>query len=1438
MRRKNIGKRILVYSLTAAMIFSNGFVVPQTMKTVQAASGFTVTGGTQGIDYSYENGQLKILNGTEMKISGSTTDTIYIVKDANLILSNLTIGLPYDPSANNGIAGITVEENSGGTVNLMLEGTNYIDGWYGGIQKNGTVGQLTISGKSNAKLNVNSWNSCAAIGSSVGKDTGNIAIISGSITAKSNGEGAAIGSGKNGSVSNIQITGGTVDAKCKLNAAAIGGGGNGNANGIYIKGGNVSASPVDLSKGIDDSITALGAAIGGGSGANGNNIEISGGIVKVSIACPSSDVTNRIEAGAAIGGGNHGNGSNITISGGEVTVTETGLTSGKVFIGGAAIGGGYGADGENITISGGDVDVVGGKHAAAIGGGVKGNGKNIQITGGKVKARAYWTCDNHYYGGAAIGDGGCNTSDVNSLYMNKSDVSILGGTIDATGSAGAAAIGARAENDSKVYISGGSVNGKAGKSVFIKEQTKTVEYYPEVIGSGAKGDTSVVAHSTEQTAKKVTLNTYRGYTANEKVVPKLIDANNQPYSGYGTNDIYADSQGIIYLYLEDGVKLDPSSQNLACKHTGETETRDAKEATCKEKGYTGDVYCKTCQELIKKGTEIAVIQHVTELKDAKAATCKEKGYTGDEYCKNCQELIKKGTEIAMVQHITELKNVKEATCKEKGYTGDVCCTLCKEVITRGKEIASPAHVKELRNAKEATCKEKGYTGDEYCKVCQELLTKGKEIAVLEHITEIKNVKKATCKEKGYTGDTCCKICNEVIVKGQETDIVAHTWELKVEKEATVEAEGYQYEYCKVCGVKRNEKTLPKLEKPHVHVGKKVAATTPTCLKEGNITYYTCSNTTNECGKLFKDATCSTEISKEDTVLPKTDHKYGEWVVVKPATCIEKGKSKHTCMTSGCTKYEEREDNALKHDFSEQWTSDGNTHWKACKRTGCDVKQSQEQHNMVTLTDVVPTEEKEGKEHDECSVCHYKKEAVTLPKIEKAHVHAVKEKIEAIPATCEKDGMKEYFRCECGMLFKDSACTEETKQADMVQKAFGHKPGEWKEEKAASCIVAGKSVRKCENQSCEWKEEKAIEPLGHKMMEEWQKDAQKHWKKCEVKDCEYIDSEEEHTWKKIVDKQATEEEEGSQHEECVVCKYAKEPEVIEKLEKDHVHEPIFIPAIPAECEKDGTIEYYFCKCGKIFMDKACEKEINFDQIGQKALGHQFGEWRVWKEPTAVEDGIEKRVCVACEKEEARGIAATGEKPSDDPKDEPGDQPGDQPGGSKDEDTKPNPETPSTEQKPEVKTLKKGTSKTDKKTNSKIKVVSSGKVKNGKVTGAKVEYVKPAKSSAKVKVPESVKIGGVTYKVTAISANAFKNDKKVKEVTISSNVTTIGANAFSGCKKLKKITIKSANIKSIGKNALKNIDKRATIYVPKKQYSKYKKLLTAKTGYKKTMKIKKR
>ena len=182
-------------------------------------------------------------------------------------------------------------------------------------------------------------------------------------------------------------------------------------------------------------------------------------------------------------------------------------------------------------------------------------------------------------------------------------------------------------------------------------------------------------------------------------------------------------------------------------------------------------------------------------------------------------------------------------------------------------------------------------------------------------------------------------------------------------------------------------------------------------------------------------------------------------------------------------------------------------------------------------------------------------------------------------------------------------------------------------------------------------------------------------------------------------------------------------------------------------------------------------------------------------------------------------------------------------------------------------KKGDVVKDDKTSVKIEVRD--------VKKKEVEYKEPDGKKAKtVSIPATVKIDGVTYKVTKVDDNAFKNNKTVTKVTVGSNIKTIGqnafsgatklktvkigknvtevganafkgcssltsvtlgskatkigANAFSGCKKLKTIKITSTKLtsKTVAKNAFKGLTKATTIKVPKKKLSAYKKLFKQK------------
>ena len=148
-------------------------------------------------------------------------------------------------------------------------------------------------------------------------------------------------------------------------------------------------------------------------------------------------------------------------------------------------------------------------------------------------------------------------------------------------------------------------------------------------------------------------------------------------------------------------------------------------------------------------------------------------------------------------------------------------------------------------------------------------------------------------------------------------------------------------------------------------------------------------------------------------------------------------------------------------------------------------------------------------------------------------------------------------------------------------------------------------------------------------------------------------------------------------------------------------------------------------------------------------------------------------------------------------------------------------------------KKGTTLTVSSKKLEVIVTSSSK-KNPTVTVTKIMD----KKAKKLTIPATVKVKGVTYKVTAISDRAFKGNKKLTTVTIGSNVTKIGIGAFYGCKNLKKITVTAGKLTTINRSVFKGVKKNVTISVKgtKKAKTALKKQLKKKSiGYVKTWKI---
>ncbi len=134
----------------------------------------------------------------------------------------------------------------------------------------------------------------------------------------------------------------------------------------------------------------------------------------------------------------------------------------------------------------------------------------------------------------------------------------------------------------------------------------------------------------------------------------------------------------------------------------------------------------------------------------------------------------------------------------------------------------------------------------------------------------------------------------------------------------------------------------------------------------------------------------------------------------------------------------------------------------------------------------------------------------------------------------------------------------------------------------------------------------------------------------------------------------------------------------------------------------------------------------------------------------------------------------------------------------------------------------------------------------------------KNFTSLSIKSSVKIGGITFKVTRIYAKALMNYKYLKSVAIGDGITTIDAYVFYGCKslsnvtmgkgvttiggktfyscgKMTKLVVKSSNLKKLGQSVFAGAGTKPVVYVPKAKLTSYKKIMknsgmTTKATYK--------
>ncbi len=387
-RGKGMKKRFLAAVLCAALVFAFG---PSLVLAGGTYGSLTVTGGTEGSDYTYDagTGTLTVLTGTALSLAGSCSHiVVQSGVSANLTLNSLTV----DSSA----AGCAFDM-SGATVALTLAGSNTLTSGDENAGLRCPAGATLSIGGAGSLFATGGLYGAGIGGNSDGQSTGfhesggSVTISGSTVTASGGFAGAGIGGGSYGSGGSISINSGAVTATGGNGGAGIGGGFVGDGGTTTISGGTVTAT------GAEDA-----AGIGGGYNRDGGSITISGGTVTATGG----------EKGAGIGGGSYGSGGSISINSGTVTATggdDTDAMSSDG--GGSGIGGGSFGNGGSIQISGGTVTATGGKKiagdsgGAGIGGGYTGNAGTVLISGGVVFA-AHGTSDAQDVGNGRLGSGG------------------------------------------------------------------------------------------------------------------------------------------------------------------------------------------------------------------------------------------------------------------------------------------------------------------------------------------------------------------------------------------------------------------------------------------------------------------------------------------------------------------------------------------------------------------------------------------------------------------------------------------------------------------------------------------------------------------------------------------------------------------------------------------------------------------------------------------------------------------------------------------------------------------------------------------------------------------------------------------------------------------------------------------------------------------------
>ena len=422
--------------------------------------------------------------------------------------------------------------------------------------------------------------------------------------------------------------------------------------------------------------------------ADGCNLTVNGGIYVSSWTASKLTIygqengTGELYAYASSGsdyagiGGNkepYGTSGEITINGGNITAIGDGI--------GAGIGGGDMGGFECITINGGTVTATGGNNGGSSGIGTFEGGSTsgtITISGGTVMA----TGTNHgidasFMGTISTGNDGhavifaSYTNSMGSYFRYSSSqnrdswrgVIFEGNSGQIYGDDITPSESFEIPSDKTLTIdSGKSLTIPAGKTLTVTGKlTNNGKFYVDGTLNGTvngNGDVYYNLAPTDCTVSSTGIEKHneKTYAKEESEITLTPDT---PQVGY-LFDSWEVSPESVQInnnnsFTMPNEALTVTAKWIECPHDGDKETRNAKEATCTEAGYSGDVYCLVCNEMITKGHDINMASHKLNYIPKTDATVTETG--NDEYwqCTVCDKYF---SDAEGTNEITDLEGWK------------------------------------------------------------------------------------------------------------------------------------------------------------------------------------------------------------------------------------------------------------------------------------------------------------------------------------------------------------------------------------------------------------------------------------------------------------------------------------------------------------------------------------------------------------------------------------------------------------------------------------------------------------------------------------------------------------------------------------------------------------------------------------------------------------